>query len=146
MARGRKVANGSALMPIELDPSFVRVFADQTLVMHLGRDIDISMLAIGPRLERIQRGRTDVENDVMHMRPQLNEMARVRLNPNSAAVMAMEILQGLIKSGVADKAGVIEALEQIEEPEARRSEGDESVSEEIPFSAQSDQGGNDEDA
>ncbi len=134
MARRQKAGTGvSANLPIELDPNFLRTFADQTLVMHLGRDIDISFLAVGGRLERIQRGRTDTDNDVMNLRPQLNEVARVRINPNGAAIMAMEILQGLIRSGVADKRAMIAAMEEIEEPAATSE--DEPVAEEEPTEA-----------
>lgn len=118
MAKRPKNNSNFKPMPIEVDPSFARVFADQSAVMHLGRDFDVAFLTVGARLERVQRDSADPTAEIISMRPQLNEVARVRLNPNTAAVMAMEILRKLIEGGLADKAGVIDAIQALNEPES----------------------------
>lgn len=132
MARARKAsAEPSGNMPVEVDPNFVRVFADQALVMNLGRDIDFAFLTIGAKLERVQRSRGGEDPDRMRMRPQLNEVVRVRMAPVGAAGMSVDVLTGLISAGLVDKKGLIATLDAIEEPDLEVDPDDDEQPEEV---------------
>jgi hypothetical protein len=79
------------------DSTFTRAVADHVLVMNLGRDYELAFLQGGAEpksvafFERSGRGGIRIENA-----PMMTETVRVRISPESAAEMAMHILNNLI--------------------------------------------------
>lgn len=100
-------------MPVVTDSNFVRAFADRTLVMPLGRDVDLAFMAFASRIDNIEglddEGRTEVQ---VNLTPQLNELARVRLAPRVAVGLALDVMQHFIRLGGVNLEGVIETLRE----------------------------------
>ncbi len=98
-------------MPVVTDPNFLRTFADQTLVMDLGRDTDIAFMAVGAMLRSVEGlGDDERESADVSARPQLNEVVRVRLSPSTAATLSMQIMQQMIARRRLNVADVIESI------------------------------------
>ena len=83
--------------PIVRDGTFTRVVADNILVMNLGRDYELAFLQGGPELNSVaffeRNGKSGLR---IEPTPVMTEVVRVRMSPDSAAHMAMHILENLI--------------------------------------------------
>jgi hypothetical protein len=89
------------------DNTFSRAVVDKTLVMDLGRDLEIACFQVGPELVRLSRN-TKVEE--FEAETVLTEVARLRLPLASALGMAMSILQTGIEKDMVNVAGLIETI------------------------------------
>ena len=84
-------------MSIVRDATFSQVVADHVLVTNLGRDYELAMLQIGSQPNTMAFFEQDgkIVNQSQFMRV-ATEVVRVRMSPDSAAQMAMHILENLI--------------------------------------------------
>lgn len=86
-------------MSIVRETSFARVVADHVLVMNLGRDYELAMLQLGPRPTTMAFFESDGKIVNQSQFTQMaTEVVRVRMSPDSAAQMAMHILENLINA------------------------------------------------
>ena len=101
------------LLPVERDPNFLHAFADQTMVMHLGRDADLAFLANAPGLKSVA-GLNDENREMaaVEVTPRLNEMLRVRVAPLTAVTLAMQILREYGRRGALNTPLLVEQLNQ----------------------------------
>ena len=104
----RTRAAKSAPMEIVRDNTFSRAVADKTLVVDLGRDMEIVCLQAGPALVNVSNTAKGEEFDAV---PVLTEVVRLRLPWNGAVNLAMSILQPAISKDMIDIEGLIKAIE-----------------------------------
>ncbi|HEX8127222.1 MAG TPA: hypothetical protein VF548_16725 [Allosphingosinicella sp.] len=91
--------------------TFVRLLADDAVVVDLGRDIEIACITVGSPLTRqvtIPSEDSDIVRSQIETSDELSEVGRVRMPPFVALNAAMNILDNLIGSDQVD----IEALKQ----------------------------------
>jgi hypothetical protein len=120
----RRAAGPSGnLLPIFVDPSFTRTFADQAIVLALGHDVDLAFVASGPRLDHMSR-QGDRRGSLTKMTPSYFEVARVRMPPAGATMTAMAILRSLTENGFINKAEMLKAIAEFDEPAVEADEGD----------------------
>ena len=98
----------SAPTEIVRDVTFSRAVADKTLVVDLGRDMEIACLQAGAALVNVSNTAQGEEFDAV---PVLTEVVRLRLPWNSAVILAMNILQSAIARDMVNIDGFIEAVE-----------------------------------
>lgn len=98
-------------MPVVVDPNFVRTFADYAFVMYLGRDVDLSFLAVGSSMKSVL-GVGDDSRDTLgiDLEPQLNEVARVRLAPSIAVTLSMQILEEYARKNRLNTSALIDTI------------------------------------
>lgn len=102
-------------MPVVTDSNFVRAFADRTLVMPLGRDVDLAFMAFASRIDSIEGLNDDTRAEAqVNLVPQLNETVRVRLAPRVAVELALDIMQHFVRLGSLNLDVVIETLREVD--------------------------------
>lgn len=101
-----------ATLPIVRDPTFVRITADQTLVIDRGSEVEIAMLVQGP--DPISFGNGGKRDGKMHYRVQMSasysEVARIRMDHEPAVGMAMNIVRQNLEAGRIDVAAFRAAM------------------------------------
>jgi hypothetical protein len=80
------------------DPNFVRAVADTATAVFIGRDIEISLLALSPTLTTLFYSEDsampiDTDHDRVHV-----EMALVRMSPSAAEYLCYNVLFSLLQS------------------------------------------------
>lgn len=118
MSDSENVETADTDLPILRDPGFVRLVADATVVLPLGRDFDLVFLAAGPVLLKQSLPRLDDDGDVgqmLSMNPAMNETARVRMAPQAAMTLAMTVIQHAFANGLVQKGPFLEAIKSITE-------------------------------
>jgi hypothetical protein len=83
---------GRATTPVQVvrEPSFVRMAADEAVVIDLGDDFEISFLSNSPIIAQITRlpGQQKID-----FHPTSSELARVRISASDAISMAMNVIE-----------------------------------------------------
>ena len=101
-------------MPIVRDATFTRVVADSALIMNLGRDYDLAFLQHSSEPRSIaflnNEGKMGVRSTSTGV---VNEVVRVRMSPESASQMAMQILDALIKANQVVNEMVLENVQKM---------------------------------
>lgn len=89
------------LLPITRDASFVRIVADDIIVVHRGGDVRISLIVEGPEpMKQSLPGKREngfVVQEVQ-MAPSFTEIARVGLPSGIAFSMAMNIIEAAVEA------------------------------------------------
>lgn len=89
--------NVTSRLNVERDVHFVRFSADSSLMINLGRDVEISFLQNSPSMSAQLESEDGQEG--YELEPKILEMARVRLAPNNAVALAFYILDELSQTG-----------------------------------------------
>lgn len=97
---GDQPSNTKTLV-ITRDPSFVRIAADDVVVIHRERDVQISLIVDGPdpvrqALPGARANGFSVQE--VHMKPSFTEVGRIGLDPKTAFSMAMNIVEAAIEA------------------------------------------------
>jgi len=89
------------MLPVNKDSSFVRISADDIIVVHRKRDVLISLIANGPEpIEQALHGRPENGAAVqkVHLKQSFTEIARVGLPAAIAFNMAMNIIEAAVQN------------------------------------------------
>jgi hypothetical protein len=106
--------SSDAGISITRDAAFSRVVADRALIQNLGRDYDVSFLQVGS--EPMSLAFRDADGQTVFRsssRGVINEVVRVRMSPECASSMAMQILDELIKADQVDNDMVLSTVQQM---------------------------------
>lgn len=90
------------LLPIARDANFVRIAADDIIVVHRGRDVQISLIAEGPEpsAQALPGGQqSGFAIQEVQVVGSFTEIARVGLPPATAFSMAMNIVETALAAG-----------------------------------------------
>ena len=92
-------------IPIQRDSTFSRATADNAIVFPLGRDFELAFVATSPvpktNRERKGKEQNDIEMAGIIIEPMIFEVARVRMPPESALTMAIQIVAAAIENDIA---------------------------------------------
>jgi hypothetical protein len=114
----RNTTPKSVPTPIVRDNTFSRAVVDKTLVMDLGRDMEIACFQVGPELAHVNNTAKGEEFDAPTV---LTEVVRLRLPWNSAVNLAMNILQPAIAKDMIEIDGFIKAIDGLRSKAQSRS-------------------------
>ena len=99
---------------VDREPSFARYVADQVVVFNLGRDMELSFIQFGPKLDFKKRVETDGKiSEAFKLSSTLTEVARIRVSPETASQFAMNIIHQIAKTGELDTNALRENIETI---------------------------------
>ena len=104
----RNTTPKSVPTPIVRDNTFSRAAVDKTLVVDLGRDMEIACFQVGPEIVHLNNTAKGEEFDAATV---LTEVVRLRLPWSSGVQLAMSILQPAVAKGMIDIDGFIKALD-----------------------------------
>lgn len=100
--------------PVVRDSGFVRLVADTVVVVDLGRDFELALIMVGNPISEITRHETDEALGFSSKtRPEVAEVARVRMSPFTALNMSMNVIAKLIKSGQIDTEALGTSIEEM---------------------------------
>lgn len=98
------------------DTTFSRSVADEAIVLHLGRDTELSFLQMGQTPASkysITNDEGAEEEEGFELRPVITEVARVRLGNMPALFTALSIIDTLVQSGIVNKDSLAKSFERI---------------------------------
>jgi hypothetical protein len=110
---------------VDREPSFARYVADQVVVFNLGRDMELSFIQFGPKLDFKKRVETDGKiSEAFKLSSTLTEVARIRVSPETASQFAMNIIHQIAKTGELDTNALRENIETIIKSASEEEDGD----------------------
>lgn len=99
--------------PVESCSTFARSVADVGLAINLGRDVEIAFLQASPRIAAILSPDGADDQQGFDVQGSLIEVARIRMAPAAAMIMATMTMEVLIKAGRVKTDELLKSLSAI---------------------------------